>query len=145
MKRQMTRAKRDGYRIIYLDETMFTRKTVAETEWALPGENMTVDQAKLDEPTLALLAAISKDKGLEHYRVFPKSVDAAKFIEWLRELRDRSGNDKIALFLDNLPCHRSDDVRSAMRELGFRWIFNVPYSPQYNPIELTFSQLKRNF
>ena len=43
MKRQLTRAKRDGYRIIYLDETMFTRKTVADTEWALPGENMTVD------------------------------------------------------------------------------------------------------
>ena len=92
-----------------------------------------------------MLAAISKDKGREHYRVFLKSVNAPKFIEWLRELRDRSGEDKIALFLDNLPCHRSDDVRSSMRELGFRWIFNVPYSPQYNPIELTFSQLKRNF
>ena len=66
MKRQLTRAKRDGYRIIYLDETMFTRKTVADTEWALPGENMTVDEAKLNEPTQAMLAAISKDKGREH-------------------------------------------------------------------------------
>ena len=79
MKRQLTRAKRDGYRIIYLDETMFTRKTVAQTEWALSGENMTVDEAKLNEPTLAMLAAISKDKGREHYRVFPKSVNIIKF------------------------------------------------------------------
>ena len=66
MKRQLTRAKRDGYRIIYLDETMFTRKSVADTEWALPWENMRVDEAKLNEPTLAMLAAISKDKGREH-------------------------------------------------------------------------------
>ena len=32
-----------------------------------------------------------------------------------------------------------------MRELGFKWIFNVSYSPEYNPIELTFSKVKREF
>ena len=48
------KARRDGYRIVYLDETMFTRKTVPKTEYCLPGRNMTVDLAKLDEPTLAM-------------------------------------------------------------------------------------------
>lgn len=43
VKRLLTRAKNDNYRIIYADETMFTRKTIKETEWALPKENMTVD------------------------------------------------------------------------------------------------------
>ena len=32
-----------------------------------------------------------------------------------------------------------------MRELGFRWCYNVAYSPEWNPIELTFSILKREF
>ena len=32
-----------------------------------------------------------------------------------------------------------------MKRLGFRFIFNVPYSPQYNPIELVFSQFKAKF
>ena len=32
-----------------------------------------------------------------------------------------------------------------MRELGFKWIFSVSYSPEYNPIELTFSKVKREF
>ena len=36
MKRQLAKAKRDGYRIIYLDETFFTRNKVPELEWALP-------------------------------------------------------------------------------------------------------------
>ena len=43
MKRLLTMAKNDGYRIIYIDETMFTRKTVPDTEWTLPKQNMTVD------------------------------------------------------------------------------------------------------
>ena len=32
-----------------------------------------------------------------------------------------------------------------MRELGFRWCFGIGYSPQYNPIELTFAIVKREF
>ena len=67
MKRQLTMAKNDGYRIVYLDETMFTRKTVADLEWALPGENVQINEAKLNEPTLALLSAISKERGQEYY------------------------------------------------------------------------------
>ena len=145
MIRQLAKAKKDGYRIVYLDETCFTRKTMTDTEWTLPKENVTIDEAKINEPCLALLAAISKDKGHEHYRIFPRSVNVDKFKEWLKELRERSGDDKIALFMDNLTSHTSDDAKEAMRELGFRWIYNVPYSPEYNPIELTFSQLKHNF
>lgn len=32
-----------------------------------------------------------------------------------------------------------------MKELGFKYVFNVPYAPEYNPIELTFSKLKHSF
>ena len=67
MKSALAKAKAEGYRIIYLDETVFTRKTMTDTEWALPKENVTIDVAKIAEPCLALLAAISKEKGLEHY------------------------------------------------------------------------------
>ena len=93
-------ARNDGYRIIYLDETMFTRKTVAEAEWTLLKENVQVDEAKLNEPTLALLSAISKEKGQEHFQIFPKSVDLKKFKEWMSKLRELNGNDKILLFMD---------------------------------------------
>ena len=32
-----------------------------------------------------------------------------------------------------------------MRELGFRWIYNMSYSPEWNPIELMFLIIKREF
>ena len=83
MKRQLTMAKNDGFRIVYLDETMFTRKTVAEAEWTLPKQNVMIHDAKLNEPTLALLSAISKEKGQEHFQIFEKSVDIPKFKVWL--------------------------------------------------------------
>ena len=118
---------------------------MTDTEWALPGENVNLDLAKINEPCLALLAAISKGKGREHSKVFPKSVNVPKFKEWLRELRERNGDDKICLFLDNLSSHRSEKAQKFMKELGFKYIFNLPYAPEYNPIELVFSQLKHKF
>ena len=32
-----------------------------------------------------------------------------------------------------------------MERLGFKWIFKIAYSPEYNPIELTFSKVKASF
>ena len=70
MKQQLTKARNAGYRIVYIDETMFTRKTCPDTEWQLPKQNMAVDLAKLEEPTLALLAGISRENGIEYCQVF---------------------------------------------------------------------------
>ena len=114
MKGQLTRAKNDGYRVIYIDETMFTRKTVPLTEWALPKENMTVDQARLDEPTLALLAGISKENGLEHCQIFKRSVNTTKFLEYLANLRAANPDAKIALFMDNLSAHTCERAKAGM-------------------------------
>ena len=95
---------------------------------------MSVDQANLNEPTLALLAGISKDKGLEHYQIFQRSVNVVKFKEYLAGVRAANPDKKICLFMDNLGAHTSKKSKAEMQRLGFRWIFNVPYSPEYNPI-----------
>ena len=63
----------------------------------------------------------------------------------MTKLREANPDDKIALFMDNLSAHTSDRSKEAMRERGFRWIYNVPYSPEYNPIEFVFSEVKSNF
>ena len=124
MKAQLTKARNQGYKIVYADETMFTRKTVPDADWSRPKENPAVDVAKLDEPTLALLCGISKEQGLEHYQVFEQSVNKAKFAEWLRGLKAANENQKIAVFMDRLSVHTSGDSKDVMRELGIRWILN---------------------
>ena len=88
---------------------------------------------------------ISYENGREHFQIFPKSVDGAKFREYLERLRAANGDEKICLFLDNLSVHRSKESQAAMRSLGFRWIFNVPYAFQLQPIEHVFQKVKSKF
>ena len=56
-------SKKDGYKIIYLDETMFTESSVLKTEYCLPSQNLNIDKSKTNEPAMALLSGISKEKG----------------------------------------------------------------------------------
>ena len=86
---------------------MFTRKTLRNEEWCLPKSNFTLSSSKLDEPTLAMLAGISKEKGREHFMIFNFSVNIPKFQEYLAELRAANLEDKISIFMDNLSCHIS--------------------------------------
>ena len=94
---------------------MFTRSTLPDTEWARPGENMAVDVAMKDEPTLALLAGVSKEKGVEHFQIFEKSVNKEKFQEYIDALRAANPDDKICIFMDNLSSHTSDSSKERMK------------------------------
>mgnify|MGYP000993843195 CR=1 FL=1 len=46
------------------------------------------------------------------------------------------------IVLDNLSVHRSADVRQLVAAAGCHLRFLPAYSPDFNPIELTFSRLK---
>ena len=47
--------------------------------------------------------------------------------------------------MDNLTVHKTQAVQDLMRELKIEWIWNVPYSPDFQPIESVFSQVKLTF
>ena len=60
----------------------------------------------------------------------PLSINSDSFIDFLYQLRhEQQGDDKIALFMDNLSVHKTYKVQQAMRELNMTAIFSVPYSP----------------
>ena len=46
------------------------------------------------------------------------------------------------VILDNLPAHKSPAAEQAIRERGAWLMFLPPYSPDLNPIEMTFAKLK---
>ena len=94
---------------------------------------------------MALLSGISKEKGLEFYMLFPRSVNIPKFKEYLVKLREVNGDTKICLFMDNLTTHTSKKTKKTMQDLHIKALFNLSYSPDLNPIESTFSKVKQKF
>ena len=46
--------------------------------------------------------------------------------------------------MDNLRVHHNADVKNKIIEKGLEIKYNLPYSPELNPIEEVFSVIKRN-
>lgn len=45
--------------------------------------------------------------------------------------------------MDNAPIHRSEELKEMCDDYGVRLEFLPPYSPDYNPIEESFAELKK--
>ena len=46
------------------------------------------------------------------------------------------------VIMDNLPAHKTVEIREAVERAGADLRFLPPYSPDFNPIELAFSKIK---
>ena len=101
-----------------------------------------IPQSSINQPVYALILALSQEKGLEFYRIFEKSVDGEKFIEYLDGLYIENKHERVAIFLDNLRVHKSEKVIMKLDELDIEVIYNVPYQPDYNPAESCLSKIK---
>ena len=66
-----------------------------------------------------------------------------RFLKFIPLLSERMGGAPFALFLDQLVVHKMKTVRAKYEEYNIHPIFNVPASPDMNPIESCFSHVKR--
>ena len=73
-------------RVVFLDEAIFSQSTGPARSWAHKNEVVEVDEARFNMKTQALIMAVSTDKGVEHFRLYHRSVKTTEFIEFLEEL-----------------------------------------------------------
>jgi len=51
--------------------------------------------------------AVSMDKGVDHFKLYPRSVKTNEFIEFLEELSATNLNEPLAILMDNMRVHHS--------------------------------------
>ena len=93
--------------------------------------------------------AITVD-GIVHSKAQEKAFSTKTFVEFLKGMIESLSNtnqlSKVkAVLMDNISFHRSIAVRDLLNSHGLRPLFIAPYTPDHNPIEMVFSQLKRVF
>ena len=114
MQQELRQYQRQGFRIIYLDEMMVTTRTMPTHEWSLKNTNVLIDYHQFDQQAIASIAAISSERGVDLVSLYKRSVDRDKFKIFLQDLRDKYPFDDLALYMDNLPVHKSLEIRDRM-------------------------------
>jgi transposase len=142
LRQQLQDARDAGRKIIYLDEICFTKRSFMGRTWSRKHENVRVDQAQLYQGYRATCATVSEETGVELLATQEMAFKEEHFIPYLQQLKWLNPWP-IALFMDQLSVHRGKLVKPWYEKLDIVPIFNVGYSPEFNPIEACFSQVKR--
>jgi transposase len=75
-------------------------------------------------------------------RLFECSIDSDVFYSWLTQALIDELPPHSVLVLDNATFHKRKDATEALLEAGHSVLFLPPYSPDLNPIEHIWAQLK---
>jgi transposase len=137
------RAKRRGAEIFFLDEAGFRSDPVLGRTYGLKGQTPVVKTSGQRQSINAISAVNAK--GAFWYDVYSGKLNAARFIEFLRDFV-KGRRKPVFLVVDGHPSHAAKKVKTYIQSLAGRLElhFLPPYAPDLNPDEFVWSYAKGN-
>ena len=134
--------------LVFPDESIFNEKTGWRHHAYGPvGHPARYAQDIRRGKTWAILPAYTVDGYLPCTGVKEGYYSREDFLHWIEQcllptLRLAYGDRPKVVILDNVSIYTSDEVTALIQRAGCLVRYLPPYSPDYNPIELTFAVLK---
>ena len=141
LQQRDTLLKSTTHQIVSIDETSFGRHTGVAYGYSKCGSKVFIKKAFARVTTCTVVACVSA-AGLVHKKAMPNSCNTGRFLEFLNECKLEQNT---VVLLDNVSFHHSQSVQSWAVANGVTLLFTPPYSPWFNPIEMCFSIVKREY
>lgn len=125
---------------MFQDEGRFGRITDARRCWAPPGVRPAVPKQVVREYTYAF-AAVSPADGVLDSLILPE-VQAETMGLFLDEVARRHPAEAILMFLDSAGWHTAHRL---MTPANIRLVHLPPYSPQLNPVEHVWDEIREKW
>lgn len=131
-----------GKKIVYVDECGFRAESYRQHGYAPKGERVLGLISGRRTRTTTLVAA-RIDSTFTAPCLFDSSCDSACFNAWLEAYLCPRLSASDVVVLDNAKIHKTRQTRELIEASGAEVLFLPPYSPDYNPIEHDFANIKR--
>ncbi|OQD87951.1 hypothetical protein PENSOL_c075G07844 [Penicillium solitum] len=135
----------ESYYLVYIDESGCDKRIgYRRTGWAPPGVTP-VQVAKFHRGQRYQILPVYCQDGVLLSRVFSGSTEALIFEDFIEQLLHHCGSwpePKSVLVMDNASFHHSKRIHRMYSEAGVKLVYLPPYSPDLNPIEEFFAELK---
>jgi len=132
----------DNTTIVSIDESGFDQRAHQVYGYSLKGHPaiLTAPYCK-DRKRYNLLLAISSC-GKKYFKIYTQSITSEIYSNFINELPFPKQS---VLLMDNARFHKTQLVHESINNKEFNVLYTPPYSPEYNPIELVFGQIKQSF
>ena len=126
--------------IISIDEVSIDTNITSNKGWSKKGTRI-CKHIKANRTRYTVICAISNKKIIGH-KIIKGSSNAVDFLNFIKE--DLVNIQNKTLLMDNARIHHAKIVKEYMENNTNDILYNVPYHPEFNPIEKCFSVFKNN-
>ena len=124
-------AKQEGRLLVYIDEILFSKRSIKLREWAMKNSNLTVNQEDVYVGFRSVIAGMTEEYGIGLIKIHDQAVTGEDFRDYLIQLRGKVGKRPISLFMDNATIHKKPCVKEWWPKLNMEPIWNIGYSPEF--------------
>jgi len=130
---------------VFVDESSFDRRaTFRDYAYALKDQHALRKCFSVRGKRYSILPALSLN-GILYSHIVDSSFTSSSFkdfIEGLLEQMQPYPAPNSVIVMDNCRIHKAPEIREMIEARGMRLEFLPAYSPDFNPIELAFSEIK---
>jgi transposase len=91
----------------------------------------------------SIIAGLNNEKNLIAPFLFEGMTDTALVLWWTKNLLLKELPENSIIVWDNATFHKSQELRQVIEQAGHTMLFLPPYSPDLNPIEHKWHELKQ--
>jgi transposase len=134
-----------SYQLLFVDETGCDKRIgIRRTAWSPLGISPIQITKFHRDKRHHILPAYSQD-GILFYQIFQGSTDASLFENFIEKLLHHCNpypGPNSVIVMDNASFHHSEKIKQLCSQARVHLVYLPPYSPDLNPIEEFFSELK---
>lgn len=131
----------DPHKLVFIDETWIKSNMAPLRGWCKRGKRLTGYAPHGHWRTMTFIGALRYDQ-LTAPCVFDGPINSICFKAYIEQILLPTLKKGDIVIMDNLGSHKAKSIRQMIKKAGARLWFLPPYSPELNPIEHTFSQIK---
>lgn len=131
----------DPERLFFIDECGTNTKMARNRGRSRRGERCWAAIPHGHWKTATLVAALTTS-GIAAPMILDGAMDGEMFTAYVAHVLLKELRPGDVVIMDNLPAHKVAAVRQIIEGAGAHLVYLPPYSPDFNPIEKAFSQIK---
>ncbi len=131
----------DPAKLVFIDETGTNTKMARLYGRSKHGQRVIGRVPWGHWKTVTVVAGLRQDAITAPF-VIDCAMNAAIFVEYIRQCLVPTLEPGDIVVMDNLPAHKVEDVREIIEAAGAELRYLPPYSPDLNPIEQSFAKVK---
>lgn len=133
---------RGGGNLVYVDESGFESQSYRPYGWASIGDKVYGERSGNSRPRMNLIAA-HRNKEFIAPMTFIGAAHTGLINAWFEQILMPELKPNSTIIWDNAKFHSKKQLPAIARHYGHYVLFLPPYSPDFNPIEKDFANIKK--